>query len=102
MNELCGLTVDYEYSLHHEFSNAITNEDIESVKSIKKYVFSHQNPTDISMMKNVTNITNGESLQNVRVKYLLNSIDKGETLHKQFEEKRFIYIYIHIYIYIYM
>ena len=80
LNELCGLPDDDENSLHHEFSDATTNKDI----------FSHQNPFDFSMTKNVTNIPTGESLENVMVKYLLNLIHERETLYKHFAEKRFM------------
>ena len=86
--ELCGLTVDDEYSLHHEFSNATTKEDIESVESIKRYAASHQDPFDISLTKKITNIATGEMLENFKIKYLLNSVEQGETLYKQFVETR--------------
>ena len=85
--ELCGLTVDDEYSLHHEFSNATTKEDIESVESIKKYAASHQDPFDISLTKKITNIATGGMLENFKIKYLLNSVEQGET-YKQFIETR--------------
>ena len=90
LNELCGLTVDDEYSLHHEFSNATTKKDIESVKSTKKYAASHQDQFDISLKKNFTNIATGEMLENSKIEYLLNSVEQGETLYKQFVETRLI------------
>ena len=90
LNELCGLMVDDEYSLHHEFSNATTKEDIESVESIKKYAASHQDPFDTSLTKNITNIVTAEMLQNFKIEYLLNSVEQGETLYKQFVETRLI------------
>ena len=68
---MCGLTVDDEYSLHHEFSNATTKEDVESVESIKKYAASHQDLFDISLTKNITNIPTGEMLQNFKIEYSL-------------------------------
>ena len=86
LNELCRLTVDDEYSLHHEFSNATTKEDIEPVQSIKKYAASHQDPFDISLTKHITNIAIGEMLQNFKIEYLLNLVKQGETLYKQFVE----------------
>ena len=87
---MCGLTVDDEYSLHHEFSNATIKEDIESVESTKKYAVSYQDPFDISLTKNITNIATGEVLQNFKIEYLLNSVEQGETLYKQFVETRLI------------
>ena len=42
------------------------------------------------MTKNITNIPTGTGLQNVKVKYLLNSIDEEETLYKHFVEQRFM------------
>ena len=87
---MCRLTVDDEYLLHHEFSNATTKEDIESVESMKKYAASHQDPFDISLTKNITNIATGEMLQNFKIEYLLNSVEQGETLYKQFVETRLI------------
>ena len=87
---MCGLTVDDEYSLHHEFSNATIKEDIESVESTKKYAVSYQDPFDISLTKNITNIATGEILQNFKIEYLLNSVEQGETLYKQFVETRLI------------
>ena len=80
------LTVDDEYSLHHEFSNATKKEDIESVESIKKYAASYQDPFDISLMKNVTNNATGEMPESFEIEYLLNSVEQGETLYKQFVE----------------
>ena len=79
LSELCRLTVDDEYSLHHEFSNATTKEDIKSVESIKKYAVCHQDPFDISLTKNITNIATGEMLENCKIEYLLNSVEQGET-----------------------
>ena len=84
------LTVDDEYSLHHEFSNATKKEDIESVESIKKYAASYQDPFDISLMKNVTNNATGEMPESFEIEYLLNSVEHGETLYKQFVETRLI------------
>ena len=84
------LTVDDEYSLHHEFSNATKKEDIESVESIKKYAASYQDPFDISLMKNVTNNATGEMPEKFEIEYLLNSVEHGETLYKQFVETRLI------------
>ena len=84
------LTVDDEYSLHHEFSNATKKEDIESVESIKKYAASYQDPFDISLMKNVTNNATGEMPESFEIEYLLNSVEQGETLYKQFVETRLI------------
>ena len=82
LNELCRLTVDDEYSLNHEFSNATTKEDIESVESIKKYAASHQDPFDISLTKNITNNATGEMLEKFKIEYLLNSVEQGEALYK--------------------
>ena len=88
LNELCGLTVDGQYSLHHDFSNATAKEDIESVETIKKYTASHQDLFGISLTKNITNITTGEMVQNFKIEYLLNSAEQEETLYKQFVETR--------------
>ena len=42
------------------------------------------------MTKNITNIATGEILQNFKIEYLLNSVEQGETLYKQFVETRLI------------
>ena len=48
------INVDDQYAVHHEFSNATTKEDIESVESIKKYIASHQDPFgDIQKMRSL-------------------------------------------------
>ena len=78
--------MDDEYSLHHKFSNATTKEDIESVQSTKKYAASHQDQFDIGLKKNFTNIATGEMLENFKMEYLLNSVEQGEMLYKQFVE----------------
>ena len=79
LNELYGLTVDDEYSILYEFSNATTKVDIESVESIKMFAASHQTPFDISLIKNITNIATGEILENFKIEYLINSGEQGET-----------------------
>ena len=89
LNELRGLTVDDEFSLHHKFSNATTKEDIESAKSIK-YAASHQDPFNISLKKNITNIVTGEMLEKFKTEYLLNSVEQGERWYKHFVETQLI------------
>ena len=90
LNEYCGLMVNDEYSLHHKFYNVTIKEDIESVGSIKKYATSHQYQFDISVTKYVTNIATGKILENSKIEYLLNSVEQGETLNKQFLETRLV------------
>ena len=40
----CGLSIDDEYSLYHDFSNAITARDIKLVENIIDFVEQRNNP----------------------------------------------------------
>ena len=52
---LCSLDTDGEYSLHHEFSTAVTEADEICVTNIRNFVAQRENPfdTEYTTLKNV-------------------------------------------------
>ena len=46
--DLCQLNDDREYSLHHEFSEAIAWADEEAVEQVTTFIAERQNPCDMS------------------------------------------------------
>ena len=81
---LCSLDMDDEYSLHHEFSTAVTKADEICVTKIRNFIAQRENPfdTDRNTLKNVaTGAVFSESDSN----FFKSSIEVGE---KAFDEFR--------------
>ena len=76
----CGLSIDDEYSLYHDFSNAITARDIKLVENIIDFVEQRNNPfkkDNCNVVKNIARGTIGS--QDALEKKFLDVIKEWET-----------------------
>ena len=78
MRELCCLNEDNEYTVHHEFSQTLTEADEECVEQIVTYIAERNNPFDTSITTKVTNIMTGKEVNKETSSFLINCIKKGE------------------------
>ena len=88
LQELCLLNDDREYSLHPEFSRAITQADEEAVEQITSYISERQKPFDFSNHKQLTNLVTGKEVEKETTNYLLNCITTGKGAYSDFKTTR--------------
>ena len=89
LSEICDLNSESEYSLHHEFSEEITKNDVENVSNIKSFVKDHINPFVISPDSNkIRNLATGVVMNTQESNYLLNCLIVGEESYQNFKKER--------------
>ena len=86
LDEVCNMSGNDEYSVHHEFSDSITKkeeEDIECIKSclMEKSLFE---PGDIC------NIFSGKVLEKEESQFLLSCYEGGEELYLKYRQERIV------------
>ena len=84
---ICDLNTESEYTLHHEFSDAVTSLDVEHVTSIVSFIKSHKNPFHVS--NEISNLVTGAVYNSEDSNYLVNCIQIGEEAYQQYIEQRF-------------
>ena len=90
LRELCCLNKDNEYTVHHEFSQTLTEGDEEYVEQIVTYTAERNNPFDTSITTKVTNIVTGKEVNKETSSFFINCIKKGEENYKEFRQARLI------------
>ena len=81
---------DNEYTVHHEFSQTLTEADRESVEKIVTYIAERNNPFDMSITTNVMNIVTGKEVNKETSSFLINCVKKGEKTYSEFRQARLI------------
>ena len=84
---ICSLNEESEYSLHHKFSEAITERDETCVNQLVEYISKYGNPFstedyDIQNLATVTQLDKKDS------QFLLNVIAIGESAYAEFRKTR--------------
>ena len=87
MYDLCNLDLEDEYSLHHEFSQRITDADEDCIKKIIDYILPRGHPFNI-IKRGVQNIVTGIQLQEKTSKFLISCIAIGESAYQHFRTYR--------------
>ena len=87
--ELCCLNEDIEYTVHHEFSQTLTEADEECVEEIVTNIAERNNPFDTSITTEVTNIVTGKEV-NKETSFLINCMKEGEENYNKFRQARLI------------
>ena len=90
LRELCCMNEDNEYTVHHEFSQALTEADEECVEQIVTYIAERNNPFDTSITTNVTNIVTEKEVNKETSSFLINCIKKSEENYNEFRQARLI------------
>ena len=90
LSDLCDFNVENEYTLHHEFSDAVTSLDVEHVDTIVSYIRERGNPFNTtSSGVEITNLVTGAVLDANLSNYLVQCIKLGEDAYKEYTEQRF-------------
>ena len=86
LDDVCNLSNNDEYSLHHEFSDSATKKEEESVDSIQSYLMQRSlfEPGDIC------NVFSGKVLDTHESNYLLSCHEGGEKLYLEYRRERII------------
>ena len=77
-NDLCNLSVDSEYSLHHEYSPTTTAEDWVHVTDIYSYIKERMNLFSSRENGNILNIVTGVLIDGKEKDMLLECISDGD------------------------
>ena len=90
LQELCCLTKEDDYSLHHEFSATITEADEECVEQIVNHIAVWNNPFDTAL-STVTNMERtGKEIDAETASFLINCVRKGEGRYSKFSMTRLL------------
>ena len=81
--ELCCLTEEDEYSLHHVLSTTLIEADEECVEHIVNYIAVWNNPFDTTT-STVTNIVTGKETDAETASFLIDSVRKREESYSNF------------------
>ena len=88
--DFCGLSIDDEYSLHHDFSDAVTVQDIKLVENIITFVEQRSNPFKKDSCCNVIkNIATGTVINQNTTGILISYTESGKAAYEKFIDKRF-------------
>ena len=90
LRELCCLNEDNEYTVHHEFSQTLTEADEECVEQIVTYIGERNNPFDPAITTKVTNIVTGKEVNKETSSFLIHCMKKGEENYNEFRQARLI------------
>ena len=88
LRELNCLSDSDETSLHHAFSQSITEGDEKCVEKITAYVEERQNSFDISKVDKVMYIATGKEIEKDTVAHLLHFTVKGEEAYQEDKSSR--------------
>ena len=88
LNDLCNLSVDSEYSLHHEYSPTTTAEDWVHVTDIYSYIKERMNLFSSTENQNILNIAMGVLIDGKEKDMLLECISDGDKAYNDFVKSR--------------
>ena len=88
--DFCGLSMDDEYSLHHDFSDAVTVQDIKLVENIITFVEQRSNPFRKDSYCNVIkNIATGTVINQNTTGILISCTESGKAAYEKSIDERF-------------
>ena len=85
LDEVCRLNDNDEYSIHHEFSDSITESEERDIESIRSFLSSS---SDIFSSGPLANVVTGIELPKENVEYLLSCYEEGDTSYTSYRQKR--------------
>ena len=86
--ETCNISKNEEYSLHHEFSPSVTQNDCEAVSNIIDYINEHVNR--FRMNENtLVNLATGVKFDTCASEFLINCLQIGDK-HQNFKINRLV------------
>jgi len=87
LENICDLTIDDEYLIHHEFSDSRTKEDVSSVDKLTEYIKGHGNPF-IDVQEKPHNFASGKQIEDCQADHLMRAVEIGEKEYTDFRENR--------------
>ena len=87
--DFCGLSTDDEYSLHHNFSHAVTAKDIKFVENIIGFVEQRNNPFEKDNCNVIKNIATGTILNQDETDFLVTCSKYGRKAYENFVDECF-------------
>ena len=87
IDDICENEQTDEYSLHHEFSKAVTKKDKEDMEAMKEFMVTR---CDIMKAGKLSNMISGIELSDEVSSSLLNCFEKGEELYKDYRQTRVV------------
>ena len=86
---MCNISNNDEYSLRHEFSASVTENDREAVSTIIDYINEHVNP--FRMYENtLVNLAAGVKFDTCSSEFLINCLQIGDKHYQNFKMNRLV------------
>ena len=90
LRSICHLTIQDEYTLHHEFSDSITKRDSENVKEAVEYLRNKHNPFMTEINDQMRNLVTEEHIPTETAQFSLQCNALGTDIYKEYIDKRCI------------
>ena len=90
LRSICHLTIQDEYTLHHEFSNSITKRDSENVKEAVDYIRNKHNPFVTEINDQMRNLVTEEHIPTETTQFSLQWNALGADIYKEYIDTRYI------------
>ena len=87
--DFCELSIYDEYSLHHDFSDAVTAQNIKFVENIIDFVEQRNNPFKKDNCNVVKNISTGTIINQDATDFLVSCTEYGRKAYEKFVDERF-------------
>ena len=87
LEDLCDLSDDTEFSLHHEFSLSLAKNEESYVEEITNYISERMNPFDSSSSK-ILNFVTGQEMHSKITVYNLKCLENGKAAYNEFISSR--------------
>ena len=87
LENICDLTIDDEYLIHHDFSDFRTKEDVSSVDKMTEYIKGRGNPF-IDVQEKPRNFASGKQIEDCQADHLMRAVEIGEKEYADFRENR--------------
>ena len=89
LEQMCNMSSNDEYSLHHEFSPSITENDCEAVLNIIDYINEHVNLIRIDE-NTLVNLATGVKFDTCSSEFLINCLQIGDENYQNFKISRLV------------
>ena len=89
LEQMCNISNNDEYSLHHEFSPSVTENDREVVSNIIDYINKHVNPFRLDE-NTLVNLATGVKFDTYSSEFLIKCLQIGDEHYQNFKMNRLV------------
>ena len=87
LDDICDMEANDEYSIHYEFSDAVTARDENNVDILKSFL---SKKADLFELGDLSNVVSGNVLKKEESQFLLSCYENGEKLYKKYRQDRMV------------